>query len=96
MDRGPFNDAHTLGGYSIHECFNGGCLVMGEQDVLDSFFEEEFIIKLTGFTKKTVDNHRSSGSSEIPPSRKLGRRWVYPKREYAEWAKKKGIPVAIR
>lgn len=69
---------------------------VGEKEVFDSFFDEEFIMKLTGFGKKTVDNLRSSGSDRIPRSIKIGTRWVYPKKDFSEWAKKKGLPILVR
>lgn len=69
---------------------------MSENDILNSFFDENFIMRLTGYSKKTIDNLRSSGSPRIPPSVKLGMRWVYPKKEFADWAKRSGYPFSLR
>jgi predicted DNA-binding transcriptional regulator AlpA len=69
---------------------------MSEDDVLDSFFEEDFVMKLLNFKKKTMDTYRSEGSDRIPPSIKLGTRWVYPKEKLIEWARAKGILLPVK
>lgn len=70
---------------------------MGEKEILESFFEEGFIMQLLGYKKKTMACYRSAGRSDlIPPSQKLGVRHVYPKDKALAWFKEKGIGLGMR
>jgi predicted DNA-binding transcriptional regulator AlpA len=66
-----------------------------EDKLKEEFLSEEFVIQFTGFTKKTIQNLRSSGSNKIPPSKKIGAKHVYPVKDFREWLAKQPTKRAI-
>jgi hypothetical protein len=77
-----------------------------ENRLFDLFFEETIVLRFLNYTagtirkerclaKKTADRRRILGNSKIPPCVRMGRRWIYPKADFFQWAKEQGLGFLV-
>lgn len=62
-----------------------------EQKLNQEYLTEEFVMRVTGYSKKSIQTFRSAGSDRIPPGKRVGNRWVYPVKEFEQWIKSREL-----
>lgn len=61
---------------------------------LDDFYTDEQVAEFLGITKHSLAKRRCAGRAH-PPFKKLGRKIIYPKKEFHSWLNAQPIKKAI-
>ena len=59
-----------------------------EQKIKEEYLSEEFVAEFLGYELKSFQNLRYAGSDKVPPYKKIGRKYLYPIKEFHAWLAK--------
>jgi hypothetical protein len=64
-------------------------------NALENYLPEEFVLGVLKMKRKTLRNYVSVGRDH-PPVKRIGRAYLFPKKEFNEWLSKKDLIKPLR